>query len=143
MKKRGSIAHEPTSRTRSRTDAEQELAHIIAAGAELPRSSAEGGGSSPPISPVDEQDEIDQRLQAISRFEVPRADDTPLCAFRPMPVRSAELREEIVHITGKQARERAHTAHIDDYLSEVQQGRLQEMHRRKVFEWNIAVRELP
>ena len=101
--------------------------------------------TSPAVSPVDE---IEGRLDTIANFTDLKDDteiaEAPRCAFRPRPHRSAELRDELAHVCEKQIQERARlfaeSARFDDYLHSVQHGQLDPHHRRKVFEWNLEVR---
>ena len=101
--------------------------------------------TSPAVSPVDE---MVGRLDGVAAFRKLDANITtpaPRCAFRPCPHRHEELRQEVGHMTQKASHERAQLfsdcTHFDKYLYTVQHGSLDaNRHRRKVFEWNLAVR---
>lgn len=102
---------------------------------------SQGTAGSPAVSPVDE------RLDSVgASVFCEEKKPPPPCAFRPHPARNDDLRDEIAHMVVRQDAEidRRYTRSpkYHNYLHAVQHDKVEVTHRRKVFEWNLEVRQL-
>ena len=102
---------------------------------------SQGTAGSPAVSPVDERLDSVGALVFCEEKKPP-----PLCAFRPHPARNDDLRDEIAHMVVRQDaeidRRYARSPEYHNYLHAVQHDKVEVTHRRKVFEWNLEVRQL-
>ena len=140
------VSYHGGSKTHAERDAATEDTELM----QLTQNEAMAGApeeTSPAVSPVDEMTDRLDDIADFSNLDEKNATRAPPCAFRPRPHRFEELRQEITHMSQKATQERAQLfsdcAKFDDYLHSVQHGSLSANHRRKVFEWNLAVRHLP
>ena len=102
---------------------------------------SQGTAGSPAVSPVDE------RLDSVgASVFCEEKKPPPPCAFRPHPARNDDLRDEIAHMVVRQDAEidRRYTRSPEyhNYIHAVQHDKVEVTHRRKVFEWNLEVRQL-
>jgi hypothetical protein len=95
-----------------------------------------------PFGPFSHQTRAARRSKT-NTVGIPK-DAPPPCAFRPLPTRAKELREEIRHMREKEAMERKELYRVcpdfHNYLDTVQKNQAVTVHhRRTVFEWNLKL----